>query len=200
MAEIDLVFASQELVRIGVLRLDCAEEEVHGLEAMITEHPVEEGINISDHIRRLPYTLEISGIVTNTPIVNLEKEDPQSPNTLDTSSPADRVALSYSELNEMLSNGTIVDAITSLATYSNMVIQNRTITRNAENGNVLNVTISLRELLTAETEQVPVPEPVVTSKRQTTDRGKKTKKEANTVQTQKTQSVLSSMTDSLFSG
>lgn len=200
MAETTLIFGSGKRTKIGVLQLDCTLDETHSLENMITEHPVEEGVNISDHIRRQPRMLEITGVVTNTPVVNFDKEEPLSPDISDTLSPVDRVRLAYAKVDELLVKGEIIDVQTTLETYRNMIIQDYSIPRNVETGNTLNVTISLRELLTAKTEQVAAPEPVVVSKRLTTDQGKKAKKPSNAIQEEKTQSALSKLTGSLFSG
>lgn len=52
-----------------LITLDAAERERHRLASQVTDHPVESGANVSDNIRPEPDTLEIEGIVTNTPIV-----------------------------------------------------------------------------------------------------------------------------------
>lgn len=55
-------------VTIGDIWIDVSVREGHDLQAEVTEHPVESGANIADHIRPLPATLAIDGIVTNHPI------------------------------------------------------------------------------------------------------------------------------------
>ncbi len=55
-------------VQIGGIWIDVSVREGHGVSAEITDHPVESGANIADHIRPLPRTISIEGIVTNHPI------------------------------------------------------------------------------------------------------------------------------------
>ena len=53
---------------IGDVAIDCTVTETHTATATVTEHPVESGANITDHIRPEPVQLSITGIVSDTPI------------------------------------------------------------------------------------------------------------------------------------
>lgn len=53
---------------IGDLALDCTVTETHTATSTVTEHPVESGANITDHIRPDPVQLSITGIVSDTPL------------------------------------------------------------------------------------------------------------------------------------
>ena len=53
---------------IGDLGIDCTVTETHTATATVTEHPVESGSNITDHIRPEPVQLAVTGIITNSPI------------------------------------------------------------------------------------------------------------------------------------
>jgi Dit-like tail protein len=55
-------------VEIGDIWLDVSVREGHDIMADVTEHPVESGANIADHIRPQPATITIEGMVTNHPI------------------------------------------------------------------------------------------------------------------------------------
>lgn len=55
-------------VEIGDVWVDVSLRETHGVGAEVTDHPVERGANIVDHIRPLPRTFSIEGLVTNHPI------------------------------------------------------------------------------------------------------------------------------------
>lgn len=52
---------------IGTIWIDVALSEKHSLTADVTEHPVEEGVNITDHVRPQPRTVQLEGLVTNHP-------------------------------------------------------------------------------------------------------------------------------------
>lgn len=48
--------------------LDVVKEEIPEYEAMVTEHPVEEGPEVSDHIQLKNPTLRLKGVMSNTPL------------------------------------------------------------------------------------------------------------------------------------
>lgn len=53
---------------IATAWIDVSVREVHGLTAEATHNPVEEGADVTDHVRLMPRTLQIEGLVTNHPI------------------------------------------------------------------------------------------------------------------------------------
>src|SRR6185436_16259045 len=48
---------------------DIVESETHTSKSTVTDHPVELGSNVSDHIRNDPDRISIKGTVTNTPLL-----------------------------------------------------------------------------------------------------------------------------------
>lgn len=58
---------------IGDVWLDVSVRETHAITAEVSDHPVEDGAAVSDHVRPQPRSIEIEGLITNTPI-----EEPQS--------------------------------------------------------------------------------------------------------------------------
>lgn len=67
MADVALLYGTGS--RAGLIELDAVISEGHESSADVTEHPVEAGVAITDHVRRKLRTLEIQGVVTSTPIV-----------------------------------------------------------------------------------------------------------------------------------
>lgn len=67
MAEVALLYGTG--TRAGLIELDAVISEAHESGADVTEHPVEAGVAITDHVRRKLRTLEIQGVVTSTPLV-----------------------------------------------------------------------------------------------------------------------------------
>lgn len=55
-------------VEIGDIWVDVSIRESHSATAEVSDHPVEEGSAITDHVRPLPRTIEIEGLVTNHPL------------------------------------------------------------------------------------------------------------------------------------
>lgn len=174
---------------IGAVEFDAALSETHVGNAEVTKHPVEVGADISDHVRRQPEQLTINGIVSNTPLVFFAslQESPR------------RAEEAYGKLKELKDNGTVISVVTSLREYANMVITGFTVTRDAQNGQVLNCTLDLVEVLTAEvqTAEVPVPEEGVPNKSGASALGTQAAGPATAAQTTATgggASVLSSLT------
>lgn len=55
---------------VGSIKLDLILDESHSLESVVTEHPVENGSVISDHIKQMPRKGSLVGFVTNHPLRN----------------------------------------------------------------------------------------------------------------------------------
>lgn len=50
------------------LTIDCSRRIQHDMNNTVTDHPVETGSNVSDHIRPDPDTVTIEGVISNAPI------------------------------------------------------------------------------------------------------------------------------------
>ena len=69
MALLSLLFRSLGVKnRVGLLRVDATITEIHDRSSTITDHPIEGGSFIQDHIHRNPRRLTMSGFVTDTPL------------------------------------------------------------------------------------------------------------------------------------
>ena len=143
------VGASDEFLPAGAIEFDASVSEQHDSENEITQFPVEVGSDIADHIRPQPDRITINGIVTNTPIVFLAGV---------TTSPT-RAEEAYSKIKDLRDNGDLISVVTSLRQYANMAIESFSTLRDVVNGNVLNATITLREVFLAQTATVAAPVP-----------------------------------------
>lgn len=172
MSAFDLIFGAKRRVRIGVgasdeflpvgaVELDASLQENHVLENEITEFPVEEGTDITDHIRKKPERVTITGIITN------------HPNTFGGAlGNPDRAGEAYEKFLEMVNKAQVVTVVTTLRQYANMAIESISIPRSAQKGQHIEVTISLREIKTAVVESVtPAPATGVGSSAGTQDLG-----------------------------
>ena len=201
--------------------LDASVNESHTAQAQITEHQVEKGSNVTDHIRPMPQRISIDGLVTNTPIVNSLQDLLQPPlqaqdngfsgsqkragntnaKTLQFDSSFDRVKNTYGELVDAAKKGVLLTVYTSLKTYSNMAIYNLSVPRNAANGNALSFRIDLQEIVQVEVQLVKSTSPNNTKKK----RGNQPARQAPPKTEQPTQQaseqvVETSATLKLFSG
>jgi hypothetical protein len=159
MALLSLIFGEKTKARIGVVELDASLSETHSMSAEVTNHPLEEGSEISDHIRKQPDSIQITGVVSNTPLVYLANIQAPSPLVNDLTPVSDRAELAYVELQRIMSQGETVEVVTSLRTYENMALTSLSITRDAASGNVLNASMDLREVIIAKSEVVSAPVP-----------------------------------------
>jgi len=188
----ELLFKKTRAV-VGLVQFDASLSESHLSEADITDHPVEEGANIADHIRNRPDSIEINGVVTNTPIAYLASLTAKSPLTSDLGSVDDRVETAYQELLRIKNAGELVEVITSLRTYKNMVLKSVSVVRDQANGNILNTSVALREMLIANALSVDLPIPAEVVDKVKTKKGKKSKKAATTKQNETSLELLNQL-------
>jgi hypothetical protein len=179
MALAELIFGERTRAKVGVVQFDCSVSEQHTDEAEISEHPIEDGGVISDHIVDLPSGLVLNGLVTNTPIVWLASLNAKSPIEGDSSNPKDRVQTAYDELRRVKREGERVTVVTSLRVYPNMAIKNISVVRNTQTGNILDSTITLRQLDIVKTLSADLPEPLNSGNAEKSDKGRLGKKDAS---------------------
>lgn len=188
MAITDLIF-KREKMRVGTVQFDASVREVHTYSAEATSFPVEDGSVISDHVRRLPDGLEIYGIVTNTPVVYLASLFAPSPIVEDFLRPTDRVEAALNEIIRIMEKSELVDVITSLKEYRNMALLRSSIVRDADKGNILDCTMTLRSISIVTTRTVLQRVPIDNAKKTATDLGKKVKTSATPKQKEKISSL-----------
>lgn len=139
---------------IGGIQLDAVVNERHGYETDITQFPIEDGAEITDHIRRLPIQLSIDGIISDTPVQVLETRDTATVRD-------DSTSLSIVSFNNFLQimgfpteggsqkffagseNFNLVNVVTGLRVYPNMAIKRFTPSRSASTGRALRFSIEL---------------------------------------------------------
>lgn len=103
-------------------RLDANIAEEHQLEADVTEHPVERGADMTDHIRTKQDVVTLESIVSNTPLGEVARL-----RALGALPTEDALAL----LRDIRKTKRIVTIDTTLGRYENMAMQSLHIPRNA---------------------------------------------------------------------
>lgn len=156
----------------------------------VTDYPVEEGSDNTDHVRKLPASIEINGVVTNTPLVYLASLQAPSPVSTDHQKNSDRVEVAYKHLRKMQDDGELVDVVSSLREYKNMVIKTITVFRDSVSGNILGSTIGLRELTIAGTLTVDLPLPDDAANKAAKNKGKNEKTNATEKQSESSLSKI----------
>ena len=151
--------------KIDSIELDASISETHSSTVDVTEHPVESGFNVSDHARPAPESIQIEAFVSNTPF------SIDSPHAGDYTSPVgitygwqslsrgepDRADIAYSALRDLKDLGAIITVVTALRTYEDMIITSLTVPRDADTGNGLRFSISLKQVRVVDAQTAVVP-------------------------------------------
>lgn len=167
---------------------DATVRDSHESSATITEHPVDEGANISDHIRPDLDQVTLQVVVSNTPIVSpIDHNDGvvgtqqqvelgsgamASANVLVFDGAVTRVRSVYEALLDLKNSGTLVNVLTSLREYESMGIKRISPIREAKSGNSLVATVEFKQIRVVSSEIVPSPEPRQTRGNTEQDRGR----------------------------
>jgi hypothetical protein len=178
---------------LELLEFDAIISETHQGDAIVTDHPVEEGVDISDHVRRQPESFTCQIIVSNAPI--LVNRSVAARPSVRGGDPNNRAEDAYGFIKELKDGGQLVGFSTTLRDYDNMVITSTAASRDSRTGNILDMTLTIREIVIANTETVAAPEPVNPSRKTKTKLGKKPKADASPATAAKTDSLGSQIFD-----
>lgn len=147
--------------KIDALELDASVSEHHQTQVEVTDHPVEQGVAISDHRRRKPDTITIEGIVSNTAL-----PDPSAGLTQQRSNGQDFLSRSirdtgkaedaYSQLLDLADSTTLITVVTAIRTYENMTLTELSLPRDARSGDSIRFTATFREIRVVQNATVQV--------------------------------------------
>lgn len=164
------------LVKIDDLTIDCSVSETHTFENAFTENPVERGADIVDHKREKPNALSLTGIVTNTPIPEDQREADGANK---------RAEAAFTRLLELRASGELFTVKTKRRTYNNAAIASLVVPGDASIGDALQFSVTFREIRIADSKRVQLK--TTTNKGQKKkEKGKETGKEVTDQQQKKT--------------
>lgn len=129
----------------ALFTVDVSIRERHDRASDITSFPVEEGVDITDHVRTKPRTIVIDGVMTDTPSGLLALA--VVPGLIDRFAGVPRSVESFQKLELMWNGKWLLDVVTSLTVYRNMVIERLQVPRDVRRGRSLRFSISMREVL-----------------------------------------------------
>jgi hypothetical protein len=134
------------MILINGFMIDAALTETHTLESDVTAFPVESGSMVTDNVRPKPRTVEIDGIVTDTPLPGAVAN---ARGTLDAKgnfahAPSDDA---LAALEAIYLGREPVEIVTELKTYPNMVMSSLTIPRDADTGHALQFNATFTEVI-----------------------------------------------------
>lgn len=134
-----------------VFAFDCVVNEKHDEQNQITQFPVEDNGNISDHIRRQPQKLQLEGIVAESSMFS--DTDEIFPNQ------SDRIQRALEVIEMMLDSQSVFDVSTSLKKYESMAIENTSISRDKVTGRIISLSVTFQKVLKSTTVNVKAPNP-----------------------------------------
>lgn len=140
---------------VGVLSIDATESEGHSGEVQVTDHEVESGAVVSDHLRLRPRTVRISGVVTALPAG-------QAPDRM-------RPLNAWEALRHIQESRQLVFLETTLGTYSNLALLSVDAPRDRSTGDALRFSLTFREVRQVASETVTLPATNRKSKAKTGD-------------------------------
>lgn len=144
---ISLVQGRKAIGSIGDLVLDARISENHQLSNDVTQYPIEEGSNITDHVRNRPFVLTMTGHVSDSPI-----EYYGLSSSLNSLSGETRSSSAFDQLVSIYNGKKLVDVQTTLNLYQNMSIQDLIFPRDNTVGQELRFTATLIQVTKAKTE------------------------------------------------
>lgn len=130
---------------VGAIVFDATLTEVYRLNSNVTQHPVEDGAQIVDHIQTQPLEIEIVGVISNTPLPFV---------TVDTAllrsfiTPK-RAEDFYDRLIDLQKRGQLVIVATMVDVWEDMAITSVQLDRDPQSANVVQLRVSFREVIKA---------------------------------------------------
>jgi hypothetical protein len=140
-----LAMITAEGSNVRDIPIDLVLNEVHVMENQVTEHPVETGASITDHIRPRPLKLSLTGIFSDTAISLLDRFErvrAGEPHTI-------RAVQFFEELRD---KGYLVDINNRLKSYNNMAVESVTFSRSGSSGKSAAMTVQFKEVTFVESE------------------------------------------------
>lgn len=117
---------------IGGITLDATISEDHEFNSRVTNFPVEFGGDISDHIIKEPETLQITGVVSDTPLAILASFN--------------RSIDAFNRLIQIYENRERITVITGIRVYTDMVMTSLQVPRSVQTGQSLTFVIELQKI------------------------------------------------------
>lgn len=195
MGALELIFGEKTRTKLGVLTLDASISETHTYSSEATAHPVEEGVDVADHIQENPVELTIVGLVTNHPIYIFASERAPSPIDGDNSPSTDRVTAALDELKRLNASKELVTIVTSLDVYEDMRITSAAISRTMDTKGALPISIQAKQLFKVKSQTRDIPDPVEPAAAPVVDTGRKATSPATPEQSR---SLLLELSEAIF--
>ena len=139
---------------LQVLQLDAAIRVSHTSRAQITEHPVEYGSDVTDNARPLPDELQVEGFISGTPL-GVQDQFGDNAEFPVNGNPAVKAA--FDTLRNLKDTATVIDVVTRLHEYPNMLMQDLEFLESADIGDSLRFTCRMKAVRIISSQTVTPP-------------------------------------------
>lgn len=132
---------------IGDLQVDCVVDHVTTFNSQVTEHPIENGFVIADHVARQAMTLSLTAIITPTP-VSYFRQLGANP---------DRLGEAIAYFEQLWLDGEPITVTIPSGIYQDMVMTSCPLPRNVQDGFCYRVALEFKHvvIVSQKTEEIP---------------------------------------------
>jgi hypothetical protein len=141
---------------IGGFVIDAFLSETYQFQNEVTDVPVEEGVNITDHVVEKADQIQISAFIGQTEFTAYDGDVPDNLQSLSDVDKKRRIINAYKELLRMKRERLPVTVVMGLDTFKNMIITSFNIGRDAETGADLAFDMSFIELKIVNSQSVEI--------------------------------------------
>lgn len=133
---------------IGDLQVDCVVDHTTAFNSSVTEHPIEGGFVIADHIARQAMTLSLTVIITPTPVSYFRQMGGSNP---------DRLGEAIAYFEQLWLAGEPVTVTIPSGIYTDMVMTTCPLPRNVQDGFCYRVGLEFKHIVivSQKTEEIP---------------------------------------------
>lgn len=133
---------------IGDLQCDCVIDHVTNLNSSVTEHPIEGGFVIADHVARQAMKLSLTAIITPTPVSYFRIMGGSNP---------DRLGEAASYLEQVHLAGEPITIVLPDGIYDSMVMTSCPLPRNVQDGFCYRLALEFTHvtIVSQKTEEIP---------------------------------------------
>ena len=133
---------------IGTLECDCVVDHVTSFNSQVTEHPIEGGFVIADHVARQAMKLSVTVIITPTPVSYFRIMGGATP---------DKLSEAAAYLEQVHLDGEPITIVLPSGIYENMVMTSCPLPRNVQDGFCYKLALEFTHvtIVSQKTEEIP---------------------------------------------
>lgn len=137
---------------VGEISLDLILTETHSLNAAVTQHPVQDGSTISDHITILPRSGTMRVLVSNFSLSTAEGDAQAAWDEIYAQGEAaqktlpNRAADAWEKLKDLVKRRELVKIVTALEVYEDMALTRVETVRDGDTGDALEIDIDYEQV------------------------------------------------------